>query len=223
MKRYFITIIFVFFIGCASRVNRAPIVNITKLPQYLTTNSNVKPLTDEDSPEETSQIKTPSSTKISSLDQDNVVTTTNTQPSSAPLPTPIVDTPKMIDVTPTIDSKNGWTMPTKGNGSDFNLSDKGIDIYGNIGQKVFAAKDGTVVYSGNGLKGYGNLIIIKHKDGYLTAYSKNQSLLVKEGQAVTLGQQIATMGSDESSKGILHFELRLHGKPLNPYKIISNN
>jgi lipoprotein NlpD len=84
-------------------------------------------------------------------------------------------------------------------------------IKGSTGQAIYAAHDGKVVYSGNGLKGYGNLIIIKHDNGYLTAYALNQNNLVKMGQQVKVGEKIAEMG-----KGGLHFELRKDGKPINP-------
>ena len=93
---------------------------------------------------------------------------------------------------------------------------KGIDIAGNAGQPVFAAAAGKVVYAGDSLRGYGNLLIIKHNADYLTAYAHNRALLVKEGQSVTQGEQIAEMGATDADRMMLHFELRYRGKTLNP-------
>jgi lipoprotein YgeR len=99
----------------------------------------------------------------------------------------------------------------------FNVGDnKGIDIAGAAGAPVFAAAAGKVVYAGNGLRGYGNLLIIKHNADYLTAYAHNSALLVKEGQSVTAGEQIAAMGQTDSDRVMLHFELRYQGKTLDP-------
>lgn len=94
--------------------------------------------------------------------------------------------------------------------------EKGLDIQGTSGQSVIAAADGNVVYSGKGLIGYGNLIIIKHNDVYLSAYGHNRRLLVKEGVKVKKGEKIAEMGGTNKDGPILHFEIRKHGKPVNP-------
>ena len=94
--------------------------------------------------------------------------------------------------------------------------DKGIDIGGNPGTPVFAAAAGRVVYAGNGLRGYGNLLIIKHNADYLTAYAHNSKLLVKEGQSVTAGEQVAEMGNTDSDRVMLHFELRYQGRTIDP-------
>jgi lipoprotein YgeR len=93
---------------------------------------------------------------------------------------------------------------------------KGIDIASSAGAPVVAAAAGSVVYAGNGLRGYGNLLIIKHSGDYLTAYAHNQTLLVKEGQTVAQGQQIAQMGSTDSDRVMLHFELRYQGRSIDP-------
>ncbi len=92
----------------------------------------------------------------------------------------------------------------------------GILIDGSIGQSVKAAATGSVVYSGSGLIGYGELIIVKHNDTYLSAYGHNASLLVREGQRIKKGQKIATMGEGPEGKPRLHFEIRRNGKPVNP-------
>ena len=113
-----------------------------------------------------------------------------------------------------------WVWPTTGNVS-VQFGGKpgtgtGILIDGKVGQAVNAAASGTVVYAGSGLIGYGQLIIIKHNDTYLSAYGYNASLLVKESQTIKKGQRIATMGEGPERKARLHFEIRRNGKPVNP-------
>jgi lipoprotein YgeR len=97
---------------------------------------------------------------------------------------------------------------------------KGIDIANTPGTPVIAAAAGTVVYAGNGLRGYGNLLIIKHNGDFLTAYAHNRALLVKEGQAVTQGQKIAEMGNTDSDRNALHFELRYGGRSIDPSRYL---
>ena len=93
---------------------------------------------------------------------------------------------------------------------------KGYDISGKAGDPVLAAADGRVVYAGAGLRGYGNLVILKHNNTFLTAYAHNQALLVKEDQSVRKGQKIAEMGSTDADRVKLHFEVRRNGKTVNP-------
>ena len=116
-----------------------------------------------------------------------------------------------------------WLWPTKGKPLNTFLASqldrRGIDIAGQLGQPVIAAADGRVVYSGNGLAGYGNLIIIKHSDTYLSAYAYCQARLVQEGAIVKAGKQIAKMGSREGQSQ-LHFEIRRNGKPVDPLKYL---
>jgi lipoprotein NlpD len=100
------------------------------------------------------------------------------------------------------------------------VRNKGIDIAGKAGDPVLAAADGRVVYAGSGLRGYGNLIILKHNNTYLTAYAHNQALLVKEDQSVRQGQKIAEMGSSDADRVKLHFEVRRQGKPVDPLKFL---
>ncbi|USD65676.1 peptidoglycan DD-metalloendopeptidase family protein [Vibrio sp. SCSIO 43136] len=122
------------------------------------------------------------------------------------------------------DKINKWIWPTKGRViKSFSAGDqgnKGIDIAGQRGQSIVSTAKGTVVYSGNALRGYGNLIIIKHNDNYLSAYAHNERLLVKEGQSVKAGQKIATMGSSGANKVQLHFEIRYQGKSVNPNRYL---
>ena len=97
---------------------------------------------------------------------------------------------------------------------------KGLAIAGKAGDPVLAAADGRVVYAGSGLRGYGNLVIVKHNSTYLTAYAHNQALLVKEDQAVRRGQKIAEMGSSDAERVQLHFEIRRQGKPIDPARLL---
>ncbi|WP_426117776.1 peptidoglycan DD-metalloendopeptidase family protein [Pseudomonas sp. DSP3-2-2] len=121
-------------------------------------------------------------------------------------------------------SPTGWTWPSSGiligkfssNGS----LNKGIDIAGDLGQPVLAASDGSVVYAGSGLRGYGELIIIKHSDTYVSAYGHNRRLMVREGQQVKAGQTIAEMGSTGTDRVKLHFEIRRQGKPVDPLQFL---
>ena len=97
---------------------------------------------------------------------------------------------------------------------------KGLAIGGKAGDGVYAAADGRVVYAGSGLRGYGNLVIVKHNANYLTAYAHNQALLVKEDQIVKRGQKIAEMGSTDADRVQLHFEIRKQGKPIDPSRLL---
>lgn len=123
-------------------------------------------------------------------------------------------------------SSGGWAWPANGvligkfasNGS----LNKGIDIAGELGQPVFAASDGSVVYAGSGLRGYGELVIIKHNETYVSAYGHNRRLLVREGQQVKVGQTIAEMGSTGTDRVKLHFEIRRLGKPVDPLQFLPN-
>jgi len=109
------------------------------------------------------------------------------------------------------------SWPAKGKVTgEFSEANKGIDIAGKVGEPVLAASEGKVVYAGNSLRGYGNLVIIKHDNTYLTAYAHNSKLLVKEGDTVRKGQKIAEMGDTDTNAAKLHFELRVNGKPVNP-------
>ena len=122
-----------------------------------------------------------------------------------------------------VDEGLGFIWPATGpllTGFD-EAKNKGLDIGGKAGDAVLAAADGQVVYAGAGLRGYGNLLILKHNNIFLTAYAHNQALLVKEDQKVKKGQKIAEMGSSDSPSGVkLHFEIRRQGKPVDPAKLL---
>lgn len=117
-----------------------------------------------------------------------------------------------------------WLWPTQGSvTSRFNPGDgqKGIDIGGDVGQIVVASAGGKVVYSGSALKGYGELVIVKHNEDYLSAYGYNRRRLVEEGQQVTAGQPIAELGLGPEQKPVLHFEIRDKGRPVDPLPLLS--
>lgn len=97
---------------------------------------------------------------------------------------------------------------------------KGLDIGGRLGQPVLAAAPGRVVYGGSGLSGYGNMIIVKHDDNYLTAYAHNNKLYVHEGDQVAAGQRIADMGRSGAERVMLHFQIRFQGKPVDPLRYL---
>ena len=120
------------------------------------------------------------------------------------------------------DDDVAWAWPAAGGvlaGFD-EQRNKGLDIGGKAGDPVYAAADGRVAYAGSGLRGFGNLVIIKHNATYLTAYAHNQALLVKEDQVVRKGQKIAEMGSSDADQVKLHFEVRKQGKPIDPARLL---
>lgn len=116
-----------------------------------------------------------------------------------------------------------WMWPADGKiVATYDDGKKGIDIAGKIGQQVLAAGSGKVMYAGSGIRGYGNLVIVKHTNNLLSAYAHNKTILVKEGQIVNKGQKIAEMGSSDSDAVKLHFEIRQQGKPVDPSKFLPN-
>lgn len=115
-----------------------------------------------------------------------------------------------------------WIWPTDGKlvASVGEQKNKGIDVAGRLGQDVVAAAPGKVIYEGNAMRGYGNILIIKHANNYLSAYAHNKQNLVKEGQSVSKGQRIAEMGDSDADSVKLHFEIRQAGKPVDPLKLL---
>jgi lipoprotein NlpD len=145
-------------------------------------------------------------------------------PSSGPAksPAPVTASPASPSSGGSGDEDVGWIWPASGTliaGFD-EAKNKGYDIAGKAGDPVLAAADGRVVYAGAGLRGYGNLIILKHNNTYLTAYAHNQTLLVKEDQSVQKGQKIAEMGNSDADRVKLHFEIRRQGKPVDPSRYL---
>jgi len=143
----------------------------------------------------------------------------------APAPV-LVQTPSAAILPADVATVGGvhWRWPAKGSLLDrFMAGDatrQGIDIAGSAGEPVVAASDGVVVYSGSGLVGYGELIIIKHSDEWLSAYGHNRKRLVQEGQRVKGGQPIAEMGSTGAPRDELHFEIRRNGRPVDPLQYL---
>jgi lipoprotein NlpD len=153
----------------------------------------------------------------------------DTKPVNKPLDTkPIVTKPvdtKPTDTKPAADANSpAWQWPTQGNliarFVQGDPSQQGINIAGKSGQEIYAAADGTVVYSGAGLVGYGELIIIKHSSQWLSAYAHSRKRLVAEGAKVKAGDQIAEMGRTGVIRDMLHFEIRKNGKPVDPLQYL---
>ena len=150
----------------------------------------------------------------------------------APVDKPIEKAPEKVEEKPAAAAPSGddaidWAWPAPGktmNGFTEGVagqeSSKGVDIAGKVGEPVLAAAAGKVVYVGSGLRGYGNLVIVRHNATYLSAYAHNSKILVKETQAVTRGQKIAEIGSSDSDQAKLHFEIRRQGKPVDPLKYL---
>lgn len=153
-------------------------------------------------------------------DREQIVSSgSGTRVENAPSP-PVERTNNLAVHAPASD----WIWPTSGQLlSSFSANSKGLKISGQMGQAIVATAAGEVVYSGDGLRGYGNLIIIKHNDTLLSAYAHNSKLLVKEGETVTQGQKIAEMGNTDTDSPQLHFEIRRHGKPVDPMEFLPAN
>ena len=147
---------------------------------------------------------------------------------TAPVPVATQTTPSATTTTSTPPPSAGaddvaFIWPANGtvlSGFD-EVKNKGLSIGGKAGDPVLAAADGKVVYAGAGLRGYGNLVILKHNNTFLTAYAHNQALLVKEDQSVRRGQKIAEMGNTDADRVKLHFEIRRQGKPVDPARYLA--
>ncbi len=168
-------------------------------------------------------------TKNTQTEPELVAKTSPTRAAKASTPTPTqsakkAPVTKVTKATNTPQNVASWHWPVDGTVtqgfSNAGVSSKGIDIKGKKGALVKAAADGVVVYSGNGLIGYGNLVIVKHSDVYLSAYAYNESILVKEQQNVKAGDSLAVIGGKGSNKPVLHFEVRRDGQPIDPLKIL---
>jgi lipoprotein NlpD len=127
-------------------------------------------------------------------------------------------------VTATDDDKMSWMWPSNGKivATFDEGKNKGIDIAGRAGQQVMAAGSGKVMYAGSGIRGYGNLVIVKHSNSLLSAYAHNRNIVVKEGDNVNKGQVIAEMGDSDADSVKLHFEIRQQGKPVDPSRFLPN-
>jgi lipoprotein NlpD len=123
-------------------------------------------------------------------------------------------------INPANSSQLQWAWPTERSGAPLPVNGGGILLQGHLGQDVRAASAGRVVYAGSGIRGYGNLIIIKHGENYLSAYAHNRESLVREGQEISLGQVIGKMGEGSPQKPALYFEIRRNGKPVDPLRYL---
>ncbi|MGK5014234.1 peptidoglycan DD-metalloendopeptidase family protein [Janthinobacterium sp. HLS12-2] len=154
--------------------------------------------------------------------------TTDAKPAPAPAPVAAAPAPAVVAAAPAAqaagDDKISWMWPSEGKviGTFDEGKNKGVDIAGKAGQQVVAAGAGKVMYAGSGIRGYGNLVIVKHSNSLLSAYAHNRSILVKEGQNVNKGQAIAEMGDSDADRVKLHFEIRQQGKPVDPSKFLPN-
>ena len=159
----------------------------------------------------------PVTIKVKPQTTEKKINKTVVKPKPKPIK-PVVKTPKKALPAPSSNSR--WIWPLNGRIiSTFSSTDpsrKGIDIASKHGSAVYASNNGTVVYSGDGLRGYGELIIIKHSNNLLSAYAHNSKRLVKEGETVKQGYKIATSGKGTDGKELLHFEIRKNGQPVNP-------
>lgn len=152
----------------------------------------------------------------------NIPTNTTNQTNAAA----IVAKPVAPPITAVQSTRLRWVKPSNGPVlENYNLANniKGIRFGGNLGDPIFAAADGQVVYAADGLKEYGNLVLVKHIDGYITAYAHNSKMIVKSGENVKAGQKIAEMGSSGTNRVMLEFQVRLEGKPINPVNILPTN
>jgi len=154
----------------------------------------------------------------SPVGSSNIPATGTSRPAPA-TPAPAQAVPVRVNQGPV-----SWAWPYQGSivgrFSEAGVENKGLDIAGRKGDAVLAAADGEVVYAGSGLLRYGELLIIKHNDQYLSAYAHNDALVVNEGQRVTRGQKIAELGSTGVDRDMLHFEIRLEGKPVDPLRYL---
>ena len=150
--------------------------------------------------------------------------TLSTLPAPKPVPAPVDTTAARMVADTTIPARVSegiaWSWPADGEIlATFHGASKGVDISGTMGQKVVAAAAGKVIYSG-AMRGYGNLVIIKHNDNLLSAYANNNRILVRQQASVKRGQKIAEMGKSDTDRVKLHFEVRRHGKPVDPARFL---
>ena len=230
MKRIIVSILTLFTLAACSvtRTTPAPVVNGTS-PKAVAPTTVSTPVSNTSS---TAGSATPAGTTINKVDNDDdgtVVNTTTTATSTKPpvakkktASAAAIAAPAAVSSSSANLGNIQWLTPTQGKiVLPYSVAAKGVDIEGREGQAIVAAAAGKVAYSGSGLKGYGNLIIIKHADNYLTAYSHNKVNLVKEGDSVKRGQKIAELGKTDSDRPLLHFEIRKSGKPINPTSIFN--
>lgn len=161
-------------------------------------------------------------TQAAPIQRQTIQVPTNTARTVAPVVNNVPTAPVLTSKVSTL----RWVKPSQGSIiENFNLTNniKGIRYAGNVGDAIYAAADGQVVYAADGLKEYGNLILIKHINGYISAYAHNSKMNVKSGDNVTAGQKIAEMGSSGTTRTMLEFQVRLDGKPIDPTSVLPIN
>lgn len=218
--------------GVSSGIRRAPLESapITRqsLPQSTPAPQNTVPAPATSTVPPATRAETPST--VARTETAPVTGTEVPRPVTAPpaSPEPVVTAPPTSAASASVASAPAldpnapvvWAWPARGNVigrfSDTDPDAKGIKLGGSEGDTVMAAADGEVVYTGNGLLRYGELVIVKHNDRFLSAYAHNNVIMVKEGDRVALGQKIAELGSTGIDRDMLHFEIRLDGKPVDP-------
>lgn len=245
IKLIIISIAFGVFIGCSSTPYKAPVVDATPIPDHRIKTHHVGPgetlysialRYDLDYKKLAAVNKLDSSYRISPGQILSLDTSSYRPPTASVVPakkptsstsitqaasSKIESVAKIVFPAPAKQAGAlKWQWPVKGEVLEaFQAGDglnKGIDIRGKLGEPVLAAADGEVVYSGTGLRGYGQLVIVKHNEQFLSAYAHNRVLVVAEGDKVKAGQKIAEVGSSGTNTAKLHFEIRLDGQPVNP-------
>ena len=221
-------------VGCATRVKPAPIEAVTGVPSYEQANSpqqnhpqmssisRDKVVVENDASNPPPVVTNPT-TKVTQTPSPATPASESDSANKASAPTNnnSAESSNKSVATPNHSISQQWVRPTNGTiVQGFTQIDKGVNYTGQVGQPIYAVNSGKVVYSGNGLKGYGNLIIIKHDNTYLSAYAHNKVNLVREGAIVKSGQIIAKMGTGDGGKALLHFEIRQNGKPIDPSTMI---
>jgi lipoprotein NlpD len=221
--------------GCAGRGTQAPVTDMSQgatEPAPASGTYIVRPgdtlykIAQAHNMELSELIRLNNITDPSQLRPNQVLRLDGSTPAPAtPVPgpaTPVPVTPvKPVEPVSTVRASDAnvisWGWPASGKIiQNFNANTKGIDIEGNVGDPVLAAADGKVMYAGNGVRGLGNLILLGHSNGFITAYAHNQSLLVKTGDQIKKGAKIAAIGQTDTTSPRLHFEIRRRGTPVNP-------
>lgn len=222
--------------GCASRVNHAPVTDLTGETSIAAPSSDTYVVVSGDTLYKIAQshnMDVGTLERINNISNPNQLrvgqtlrlsgTATAASPAPVAAPVAVVPTtpvkPKEPETPPPASDAGviRWGWPAKGRIiQSFNANTKGIDIEGTEGEPINAAADGKVMYAGNGVRGLGNLVLLGHSDGFITAYAHAHELLVKTGQKVKKGAKIATIGKTETTSPRLHFEIRRHGTAVDP-------
>lgn len=206
-------------VGQALRVTAPPATAATVTPVAPAGSAEVRPLPGADASQ--SGVPSPGATLPPAPPVTPALPSTSAPQVAPAVPGAATVPPEPAKPAP-LESSVQWQWPAPGKViENFDETrNKGLDIAGNDGDPVLAAGDGEVVYVGSALRGYGNLVIVKHNDEFISAYAHNRQILVKQGQAVKRGQRIAEFGRSDADRIKLHFEIRRHGKPVDPLRYL---